>query len=51
MTCAQCGTTSPELTGSVHGQLCPQCAHRQNERDQYGHGLAPGTFGFLSETE
>ena len=49
--CAQCGTRTRDLTQSIHGPLCPQCAYRQDEHDQPGHGLAPGTWGFLSDTE
>jgi DNA-directed RNA polymerase subunit RPC12/RpoP len=49
--CAQCGTRTREAYPSEDGTLCAPCAHRQNERDEYGHGLAASTFGFLSETE
>lgn len=48
--CDQCGTVD-NLTPTEHGNLCPVCAHRQAERDQYGHGLTASTFGFLSEVE
>lgn len=49
--CVQCGTRTRELTESVHGPLCAQCAHRQAEHDEPGYGLTPSTYGFLSETE
>jgi hypothetical protein len=49
--CAQCGSRIRDLTPSVHGPLCLQCAYRQYEHDQPGHGLAPGTWGFPYEDE
>ena len=51
LTCAQCGTWTYTLYESIHGPLCPQCAHRQNEHDQPGYGLTPSTYGFTDETE
>jgi hypothetical protein len=53
MPCDQCGTIcrTHDLTPTDYGDLCPQCAHRQAERSEYGHGLSAGSFGFLSETE
>lgn len=49
--CAQCGTTTRELYPWELGPICARCAYRQAERDEYGHGLAPGTFGFNSEEQ
>lgn len=51
MSCNQCGTRTRELQSTEWGDLCPLCAFRQNERDQYGYGLAASTFGFRGEDE
>ena len=52
MECEQCGTVTDELFDSkVYGLLCSLCAHRQEERSEYGYGLSASTFGFLSEEE
>ncbi|MEY2668492.1 MAG: hypothetical protein RJA59_1130 [Pseudomonadota bacterium] len=51
LACVQCGTRTRELSPSVHGWLCPQCAFRQAERDEFGYGLGVGTFGFDPEDE
>lgn len=52
LTCSQCGARTRELYENAdHGPLCAICAHRQNEHDQYGHGLAAATYGFLWEDE
>lgn len=44
--CAQCGTATRELYAWDLGPICAVCAHRQAERDEPGHGLAPSTYGF-----
>jgi hypothetical protein len=50
MHCSQCGTTA-HLTPSEHGDFCPTCTYRQNDRDQPGYGLAASTYGFLGEDQ
>lgn len=52
LTCEQCGGTTSELfDGPNYGLLCSQCAFRQAEHDQPGHGLSACTYGFMSEEE
>ena len=50
--CDACGTTGPVVeVNEFGGWLCAQCSYRQEEHDQYGHGLSASTFGFLGEDE
>ena len=49
--CSQCEARTGELYESIHGLLCARCSYRQNEHDESGYGLAPGTYGFIDETE
>jgi hypothetical protein len=49
--CEQCFTITAELTDTEFGPLCDRCLYRQEEHNEYGHGLSASTFGFLSETE
>ena len=50
--CDACGTTGPVVeVNEIGDELCAQCSYRQQERDEYGHGLSASTFGFLGEDE